>query len=225
MPTPIEFKAPFYPERFYHIVCKSIDRLFLFPEEKDYEVFLLRFRQFNAAFFELWSYCFLKNHTHHIVRIRSKQQIADAINELPQSSTTGKMKDFVTDQSNALLFDAMIERQMNSFLVSFANYHNNKYHRKGGLFQKPFRRNEIQDEAYLQQAIIYVNANAQKHQIVKEFKDYPHSSYRGIIANDYSFLQVNEVLDFFGGKDAFIQLHKSQVEYYYSANWPSPKLE
>lgn len=176
-------------------------------------------------FFELWSYCFLKNHTHQIVKIRSAQQIADAINELPQSSTTGKMKDFVTDQSNALLFDAMIERQMNSFLVSFANYHNNKYHRKGGLFQKPFRRNEIQDEAYLQQAIIYVNANAQKHQIVKEFKDYPHSSYRGIIANDYSFLQVNEVLDFFGGKDAFIQLHKSQVEYYYSANWPSSKLE
>ena len=43
---------------------------------------------------------------------------------------------------------------MNSFLVSYANYINNKYDRKGGIFQKPFKRIAIEGDAHLQQAII-----------------------------------------------------------------------
>ncbi|MEO6540661.1 MAG: hypothetical protein ABIN74_06720 [Ferruginibacter sp.] len=132
---------------------------------------------------------------------------------------------FLADSKNDVLFDEMIERQMNSFLVSYANYCNNKRNRKGGIFQKPFKRIRIDDDAHLQQAIIYTNANAQKHHLVTDFKKYPHSSYTGTITGNNIFIKVKNVLDFFGGLDNFINIHKNQIDYYYLRDWPSSKLE
>jgi putative transposase len=171
MPTPPEFKAPFLPECFYHIVCKSIDGIMLFKEAVDNHVFLQRFQQFTAAVFEVWSYSLLTNHTHHIVKIKPSVTILESIKKLEDK--TQAMKSFLSDSKNELFFDAMIERQMNSFLVSFANYINNKYNRKGGLFQKPFKRIQIADDIHLQQAIIYIHANTQKHKLVKDFNRPP----------------------------------------------------
>ena len=223
MPTPPEFKATFYPKRFYHIVCKSVDGILLFREHVDNHVFLQRFQQFTAPIFDVWSYCLLTNHTHHIVKVKSAANILENIKK--QEDKTQAMTSFLSDQNNDLFFDAMTERQMNSFLVSFANYTNNKYNRKGGLFQKPFRRIQITDDNHLQQAIIYVHANAQKHNIVKDFKDHTYNSYQATVNNNVVFIDAKNVLTFFGGIEAFKSIHTSQVEYYYSNNWPSSKLE
>lgn len=223
MPTPPEFKAPFLPECFYHIVCKSIDGILLFREDIDYKVFLQRFQQFTNHLFDVWSYCLLTNHTHQVVKIKPLQLVVENIKKI--TDQTLAMKSFLSDQNNELLFDAMIERQMNSFLVSFANYTNNKYKRKGGLFQKPFRRIQVADDIHLQQAIIYVHANAQKHHIVSDFKNHPYTSYTAILNNEAALIDNKNVLNFFGGTDKFVAIHKSQVDYYYGNNWPSSKLE
>jgi REP element-mobilizing transposase RayT len=223
MPTPKEFKAPFLPECFYHIVCKSVDGINLFRDDADYHVFLQRFQQFTALIFDVWSYCLLTNHTHHIIKIKSSAGILENIKK--QEDRTQAMKSFLSDQNNELFFDAMIERQMNSFLVSFANYTNNKYSRKGGLFQKPFRRVQIADDIHLQQAIIYVHANAQKHNIVRDFKDHAYNSYQATVNKKVASIDTKNVLDLFGGIEAFKSMHTNQVDYYYSNHWPSSKLE
>ena len=49
MPTPQRLKAIFYPEEYYHIVCKSIDGLLLFDEGQDYEVYNERFKKFTSV--------------------------------------------------------------------------------------------------------------------------------------------------------------------------------
>jgi putative transposase len=221
MPTPLEFKAPFQPEYFYHLVCKSIDGILLFKEHTDYKVFLQRFQQFTNQVLDVWSYFLLTNHTHHIVKIKSLATILENIKKV--TDQTMAMKTLVDDQNNELFFDAMIERQMNSFLVSFANYTNNKYNRKGGLFQKPFRRIQVADDIHLQQAIIYVHA--QKHNIVKDFKEHPYSSYSVIINGNAAYIDNSNVIDFFGGAEKFVSIHKDQVDLYYGGNWPSSKLE
>ena len=110
-----------------------------------------------------------------------------------------------------MIFDRMIERQMNSFLVSYAQYYNIKYERKGGLFQKPFRRISINDEAYLQQAIIYAHINAQKHGLVENFANYTHCSYSQVIAGDDSKVAGKNIVEFFGGISNFDQLHQDKA--------------
>ncbi|MBC7937689.1 MAG: hypothetical protein H7Y86_20260 [Rhizobacter sp.] len=132
---------------------------------------------------------------------------------------------FLNNPSVEFLFGAMIERQMNSFLVSYANYYNNKYQRKGGLFQKPFKRLQITDDNHLEHSIIYTHANAQKHGLVKDYRIYRHSSFGQILNLDNSYLSADAVIEFFGGKQKFEQKHNDQVGYYYQHSWPSSKLE
>jgi putative transposase len=225
MPTPAKLKASFTANYYYHFVCKSIDGILLFPDVSDYLVFTDRFKKFTDEFLETWSFCLLPNHTHHIVKIKSSETIKNSIANFPLANRTKAMLSFLDDSTNEITFDKMIDRQMNSFLVSYANYYNNKYQRQGGIFQKPFKRIAIDDDVHLQQAIIYTHANAQKHGITKDYKKYPFSSYAAIIkANEY-YTNSKNVIAFFGGIEKFIQIHNSQVEYYYQNNWPNSKLE
>lgn len=171
MPTPSKFKAPFLTGSFYHIVCKSIDGILLFREPQDYSVFLERFMQFNSPFFQIWSYSLLSNHTHFVVKVAALKAIQEYLEEEKKLQKTVAMNCFLQDTENEKLLDDMLERQMNSFLVSYATYYNSRYNRKGGLFQKPFKRIDIIDDAYLQQAIIYTNANAQKTPAREGFRE------------------------------------------------------
>jgi hypothetical protein len=152
-------------------------------------------------------------------------KVLKLIQEMPEANYTVAIKTLLTNIDEIKLFDAMIERQMNSFLVSFVNFHNNKYQRKGGLFQKPFKRIEVLDDSHLQQAIIYVNANAQKHQMVKDFTKYPFSSYSDIVRRNETFVAANQVINFFGNIEVLMATHQNQVDYYYNSKWPSSKLE
>ena len=100
MPTPPEFKAPFLPECFYHIVCKSIDGILLYKEAIDNHIFLQRFQQFTATVFDVWSYSLLTNHTHHIVKTKPLSTILENIKK--QENKTQAMKYFLSDQNNQL---------------------------------------------------------------------------------------------------------------------------
>jgi hypothetical protein len=75
MPTPSKFKATFRADSFYHILCKSIDGILLFRDSIDYQVFMVRFMQFNAPFLKIWSYSLLSNHSHHIVKVSAKKGV------------------------------------------------------------------------------------------------------------------------------------------------------
>lgn len=225
MPTPEKLKAPFCPGSFYHIVCKSIDGIFLFYNDYDYKVYLERFKKFIADFADTWSFSLLNNHTHYICKVRSAASINLFINQLPDKEKTTSMLQWMNDPVDNRLFDAMLERQMNRFLVSYANYLNNKYERKGSVFQSPFRRIEITEAAYLQQAIIYVNANAQKHGLVNDYKNYLYSSFNNIIRNDTYYIDTQKVIGFFNGKEQLIKTHEDQVAFFYNKGWPSSKLE
>jgi putative transposase len=225
MPTPSNLKALFVPNSYYHFVCKSIDGILLFKSDEDYHIFKERFKKFMTEFLDVWSYCLLPNHTHYIIKVNSSLRIQENLNKFQQENKTTAMLSFLDNIDDELAFDKMIHRQMNSFLVSYANYYNNKYNRQGGLFQKPFRRIWIDDEAYLQQAIIYTNANAQKHKLVESYKNFTHSSYKEIINKEGYYINAKEVIDFFGGINKFIDAHNNQVEYYYKNDWPNSRLE
>jgi len=144
---------------------------------------------------------------------------------MPTENMTIAMKAFVAEPSNESHFNKVIERQMNSFLVSYANYINNRYQRKGSIFQKPFKRIKIEDEAHLHQAIIYTNANAQKHDLIANYKEYSFSSYKSVLENDEYFINAKDIIAFFKGLEKFVLLHDEQVAYFYQRNWPNSKLE
>jgi putative transposase len=135
------------------------------------------------------------------------------------------MKKLVVHTNDAVIFDELMERQINSFMVSFANYTKNKHQHHGGLFQKPFKRIAIDTDAYLQQAIIYVHANSVKHQVCMDYTKYRYSSYTCFTESSRNYYVTREVLSFFGGMAKFIELHETQIQYYYNKGFPNSKLE
>lgn len=215
MPIPEKYKAPFNPGMPYHILFRSIDGVLLFQQHADYLIFLKQFADYFHPFVNTLAYNLLRNHGHFIVHVKDRESILENVSVISKMDRTLAMDKLLGDPTNDFLVDAMFQRQVNSFMTSYVKLKNNEAGRKGSLFQSPFRRSFISDEAHLFQSIIYVHANAQKHGIVEDFKQYCYSSYDEILSGHSSNVCVQKVLDLFGGKDRFIELHKMQVDYFY----------
>lgn len=225
MPTPAQYKAPFYTDCYYHVVFRSVDGVMLFRTEENRKFFLQKFSLYFQPVSSCLAYCLLDNHVHFIIQVKSAVSLRCCIASLSNETRTVAMKKFIDDHENEKLVGEILERQVNSFMASYANAYNKQGSRKGNLFQSPFRRTQIKEDAHLQQAIIYVHANAQKHGIINDFKTHKYSSYWEIIKGDPLNVRVDAVLQFFGGKEQFIKLHQLQVDHFYKNGWPSSKLE
>jgi REP element-mobilizing transposase RayT len=122
MPVSALLKSPFFPDNHYHLVFKSIDGILLFRQNSDYTIFLERFQQFTSLALDTWAYCLLSNHAHFIIKIKSIKTITKAIEEIDFAKQTVAMKKLLAVPNKEAMLDEMMERQVNSFMVSFANY-------------------------------------------------------------------------------------------------------
>jgi putative transposase len=225
VPVPVKFKAPFSPGNSYHLVFRSVDGIRLFEEQDDYALFLRQYAHYLQPFLDTLAYNLLANHSHFIVQVKERKPLIQQLMTIPNKFKTCAMNRVICDNSNDHLVDQMVERQVNSFMSSYVLTKNKSLDRKGGMFQSPFRRSFITNDAHLNQAIIYVHANAEKHGIVKDFKQYQHSSYNEILWENSTYVCAEKVLQFFGGRNRFIDLHKTQIDHFYKNNWPKISLE
>lgn len=214
MPIPTRFKAPFDFEQHYHILFRSIDGIPLFKTENEYFFFLEKWKRFTDPVFSTWAYSMLDNHAHFIIKVKQLEEVLEALNALPTEAKTKIIRQFMKT-NDASLIGPVIQRQINSFMVSYANTYNHIGERKGGLFQRPFRRSIIESEAHLQHAIVYVHANVQRHGLLRDFRTHPHHSYHAILQKDSTFIDAEAVLHFFGGINQFVSNHTEQVAYFY----------
>jgi len=161
----------------------------------------------------------MENHAHFIVKIKSIKDLRKSIAKIPEEKWTKTMKKFMESENPATLVNAMILRQINSFLVSYTMSYNKFYNRKGGMFHSPCRRVAVKDATHLKRGIVYVHANAQKHQLVEDFKAYPDTTYHDVLANSSNLICIKPVLDFFGGRQEFIRIHDEIASHFYSNGW------
>ncbi len=71
MPTPVQFKAPFYPDCYYHVVFKSVDGVILFATEENHSFFLQKFSLYFQPVSTSLAYCLLDNHVHFIIHTKT----------------------------------------------------------------------------------------------------------------------------------------------------------
>jgi hypothetical protein len=95
-----------------------------------------------------------------------------------------------------------------NFLNGYAKAYNKLYNRHGGLFQRKFKRKQIDQESYLSQVIIYIHQNPQKHGIVDDFKKWRFSSYHAIISQKPTHIDRDFVIEWFDGIEEFKKIHE-----------------
>ena len=73
------------------------------------------------------------------------------------------------------------------------------------------RRISVEDDWYFTQIVHYIHANAVQHGICQKIEDCKYSSYHALISDKPTLLKREELLDWFGGLDRFIQFHQQPI--------------
>ncbi|MBN1440281.1 MAG: hypothetical protein JW929_12815 [Anaerolineales bacterium] len=162
-PTSLESGLP------YHIFTRGINRENIFLDEWNYFRFMELFCFHVAPIAETYAYCLLRNHFHLFLRIRTDAEIRQAlthegIQDAPSYPAPGQC--------------------IGNLLNAYAKTINFNYHRTGSLFQHPFGRVPVTTDRYYEQLIKYIHQNPQHHGFVKDFREWPFSSYHSLSSSD-----------------------------------------
>jgi REP element-mobilizing transposase RayT len=213
MPPSKQFLAKFEETNFYHVICKAIDGKTLFKDEENKRYFLERYLDFSNEFFDTYAYSLLDNHVHFLIKTKSQLELKIYLNQLEINQRTSTFKRFIEDKCS---FHELIEQQFNRLFISYSLSFNLRCKTSGPLFNRPFKRVEVADNAHLTQLYVYIHANIMKHGLSNDYENYKWSSYRAIISDKPTNILREEVLKWFGGKERFIQAHKDLSEFYYN---------
>jgi len=169
--------TPIEPEKYYHVYNRGNNNEIIFKEIENYHYFLRLTRKYLLPVAEIFSYALMSNHFHFVIRIRSAEKIPERYKTKPSLAFSN-------------LFNA------------YTKAVNKRYGRKGSLFEKNFKRIEIADEEYLKNLILYVNTNAEHHDVDKA-ENYPFSSLLGILRNNNHIVNNQEIIRLFDSIENF----------------------
>ena len=190
---------PLVPGNYYHIFNRGNNGENIFYSAENYRYFLIKYDQYLSDYVDTYCFCLLPNHFHLLVQVKSDEQV------LHQAS-----QDFRSVGKYAKMsVNLWVNERFRLFFISYSKALNKQIGRKGSLFQKPFRRKVINQEAYFTRLVSYIHLNATHHGIHKDFRTYPWSSYQRILAEYPSKLRREKIIDWFGGKKEYINFHES----------------
>ncbi|TAH14820.1 MAG: hypothetical protein EAZ14_03020 [Runella slithyformis] len=211
-----KYTEPLEPDTVYHIYNRGINGENIFKEERNYRYFLEKYAQCISPIADTYAYCLLKNHFHLAVKIKTEPKIMDFywkkkginanVGEIPN------LPDVKNDDVKKTDIQRIINQQFAVLFNGYAQAINKAYNRTGGLFEQSFRRIMVDTDAYFTELIYYIHHNPQKHGFVKDFRDYPHSSYHSHLASSPTRLQRDEVISWFGNKSEFQKFHIGNQE-------------
>ncbi|RYD76878.1 MAG: hypothetical protein EOP53_13910, partial [Sphingobacteriales bacterium] len=150
---------PMHENGFYHIYNRGNNGDNLFYKEENYFYFLKKYDQYLSDYLETYAYCLLSNHFHILARV--KEGITPLVSDVKTYEGTEKV----------------VSEAFRRFFTSYAKSINIQEGRTGSLFQKNFKRKEVNNESYFTQLVYYIHSNPAKHNICTDFKEYSYSSY------------------------------------------------
>jgi putative transposase len=184
----------------YHIYNRGNNRENVFYEERNYHHFLQLYARYVLPVADTYAYCLLRNHFHLLVRIKTAEE-QEAYQETQRDQNqTPSIKIRKPSQQFSNLFNA------------YAKAINRAYERTGSLFENPFGRVLVSSDAHFCRLITYIHQNPQKHGFVDDLREWPFSSYHAILSRKQTKVARQEVLNWFGGADAFRTAHQMVIE-------------
>ncbi len=186
----MSYDTPLISGYYYHIYNRGNNGENLFIEERNYAHFFQLYIRTIFPVVETFAYCLMKNHFHLLVRMRQNADLPGFVN------LEGLNAELDYSQSFSNFF--------NAYTKSF----NKTYHRTGSLFEKNFKRIQVDSDSYFIHLVSYIHRNPQKHGFTDDFKNYPYSSYQTIRQEKQSRIEVVRVLEWFGNVDNFEIYHQ-----------------
>ena len=216
--------SPLLYDTYYHIYNRGVNGENIFFEERNYDLFLNLYEKHLLPVTDLFAYCMLRNHFHVSVRTKSEEEIIASIKTLRVSSVNvrydqqGSLANKLTSQPRKplgsdieILGSQYVSDQFSNFFNAYAKTINKAYGRTGSLFQHPFGRVPITSDRQFWNVIAYIHQNPQKHKFVADFRDWKYSSYGIILTDKKTSVNRGKVMEWFGNREQYIELHKDWV--------------
>jgi putative transposase len=181
---------------FYHVYNRSIDKQPLFRSNDNFRYFLKKYDEYLSPVADTYAYCLLGNHFHILLRVKEDLTTFGKLSNLP---TRHPFAEKATHE--------IVSHQFRKFFQSYAMAFNKQHKRIGTLFQTPFKRALVNDDAYFTRLVYYIHANPQYHGLIDDFREWPWSSYARILIEKPSKLKKQEVINWFGDKNKFLSYH------------------
>ena len=199
---------------YYHIYNRGNNRENIFIEERNYQHFLNLYTRYIDPVAEIFAYCLLRNHFHLLVRVRSEEEIIKILKvstAIQKPVKQGILASRENDSMEKPLGSASPSKKFSDFFNAYAKSINKAYGRTGSLFQHPFGGVPVTTDRQFWNVIAYIHQNPQKHKFVEDFRDWKWSSYGILLADAPTKLNREAVLDWFGGKEGYLELHERWV--------------
>ncbi|MCB9266528.1 MAG: transposase [Lewinellaceae bacterium] len=182
-------KMPLEPGQSYHIYNRGNNRDLLFREEENYHYFLRLAQKHIAPVADIYAYALLPDHFHFLARVKDEEELVRI--------------DITTSRK--------VSSKFGHWFNAYAKAYNKRYNRVSSLFEKNFERSLLSDESHFLRILFYIHWNPQKHKYLKDYRDWPYSSYQALLSDAPTFLARTQLLEWFGGKDGFIQAHDAYL--------------
>lgn len=185
----------------FSMFTRTNNKELLLKSEENRLYFLKQFAKYLSPFLDTFCWNFLPNHFHFRVQIKSMEEIKRHLQLLPADALKPIEKDYL---SNATATEMLLELEWKRFFTSYSMAFNKQHNRTGNLFHRSFKRIEIDKASHFTQAIVYIHANAQHHNLCKDFTQHKWTSWHSMLSKKPTSLKREEVLEWFGGLERFI---------------------
>ncbi len=203
--------SPLLYDTYYHIYNRGNNGENIFIQERNYEHFMNLYFKYIDPIAETFAYCLLRNHFHVSLKTKTENEIKETLKKTLKVSTSKDPKGLKRPLGSEGLGSGYLSKKFSDFFNAYAKAINNAYGRTGSLFQHPFGRVPITTDRQFWNVIAYIHQNPQKHKFVKDFREWKWSSYGILIAEKPTKLKRDVVLDWFGGKESYLELHQQWV--------------
>jgi REP element-mobilizing transposase RayT len=184
---------------YYHIFNRGNNGNDIFFENENYLYFLKLYHKYISPIVDTMAWCLLKNHYHFLIYTRTSKDI-----------DYSKLEYSTVEMPKKLDPSAQFGHLFNAYTQAI----NRRFNRTGSLFETPFERKMVTSQEYLKYLIYYIHHNPVHHGLVDTFADYKWSSYQSILSDKPTNLNRNDVLDFFGNYQNFIDFHQVKHDLY-----------
>ncbi|MBU1721139.1 MAG: hypothetical protein KKA07_18885 [Bacteroidetes bacterium] len=189
---------PLLTNKFYHIYNRGINSCDLFRQEpENYEHFLRLYEKFIHPVADTYAWVLMPNHFHLLVRIHDAPDLTGFQN---LSGLEGYQPAKPPHQPFSNLFNA------------YTKAFNKRFERHGALFERPFRRKQVNGSGYLKRLLIYIHQNPVHHGFCAHPMEYPWSSYLTCVTLKPTRLQRDKVIGWFGSNAAFNDYHNKILD-------------
>ncbi len=206
------------PDIHYHIYTHANGFENLFQSQENYGYFLRRYEHFIPPIADTLAYCLMPNHIHFLIRVKTETEIESFFKDLQgfKNLQQDRQQDLQGFKNLGGLnikndIEKRISQQFINLFNSYTKAYNKMYSRRGSLFIPNFKRKEINSDSYLTNLIHYIHANPVHHGFINKLSDWRWSSYNVILSDEPHFIKREEVIQWFGNREAYLQFHQQTI--------------